>query len=361
MPFTRRTALRHISAALVFGALSTRAAWAEDEVPLVSNEEATPTQPGGVGTDVRAPEEPAFRPVVRPLKNTADLPGTLLLSSSRERPGIGDTTDRYRLFTLQGGALTRISYPDEELGPSAAVLSQDGKQALVVAGSRAIYLLDLKGGTGPRPVLQRLEAISPSQSDSYMGVAWSLDETRVMVARPKPFGMTVVSVADGASVLTPYLGFQPSFAPDGKQFAFSYLAPGEPAAAIYVAPTDGLDAPRKLTPTQAYETWPAWLGDGQRIAYLSRGDTWEVHVWNLRTQAEQVVARSPSTDTAIVGFVFSQDGEWVACSLLEARTQQRSVRVVSVLDTSVWLDLPREGAWNDRALSWADGSAAARA
>lgn len=317
------------------------------EAPVAA-EEALPAPP--------APE-PALRPIVRPLQSLADVPGTLLIASSREKPGLGDTNDRYRLFTLQGGELTRLRVPDEELGPSGAALSRDGKRLLAVAGSRAIYVVDLAGGAAPRPLLERLEPLSPGQTDAYLAVAWSADESRALVARPQPNGITLVSVADGAPVRTPYLGLQVSLSPDGQQIAFTYLAPGQPAAATYLAPASGQAEPRKLTPGQTYELLPTWLPDGQRIAYLARGEVWEVRLWDQAAGAERVLARAPSGEVAIASYALSPDGAWVAYTLQDDRTLSRRIRIASTLDPSVGLDL-QAGAWNDRVMGWAGGEPA---
>ena len=73
--------------------------------------------------------------------------------------------------------------------------------------------------------------------------------------------------------LTTYPGFQccPSFSPDGRQVAFSWLGQNQDNQDIYVKLVGG-GPPLRLTINPAGETIPAWSSDGRQIAFLRRGE-----------------------------------------------------------------------------------------
>jgi hypothetical protein len=284
------------------------------------------------------------------------LPGQLLIASSRENPGPGDTVGRYRLYTLHQGAFTRLHFPDEELGSTSATLSQNGRRLLVNVAGQALHVVDLSGAMPPQPLLGRLPPLSFSQTDAYLSVAWSTDESQALVVRPHPRGMSLVSLPDGAVTPMPLVGLAPSFSPNGRSVAFAYTAPGQAAASTYVTQLGGGDAsPSKVTVADGYETAPAWLSDGKSIAYIAAGSSWEVRVWDTSTNATRVVARAPAGQL-ISSFAVAPGGEWTAYTLQEQGGLRRHVRIASTADPTVGIDLPQTADWNDRVLGWVNGA-----
>jgi dipeptidyl aminopeptidase/acylaminoacyl peptidase len=97
--------------------------------------------------------------------------------------------------------------------------------------------------------------------------------------------VALVALATGASAqgqdrvthealwLMPRVG-APAPSPDGRLVAFSVVQPAyderEQTSDLWVVPTDGSAAPRRLTSTRAAETGVAWSPDSRRIAFVTR-------------------------------------------------------------------------------------------
>jgi hypothetical protein len=333
--------------------------WATVALAQEAGEDVPAVMPGQ-GEDADATTaDPDLTPALRPLPiappRLEQLPGQLLIASTRDNPGPGDTVGRYRLYTLRQGAVTRLHFPDEELGSTSAALSQSGRRLLVNAAGQALHVVDVNGAVPPQPLLGRLPPLSFSQTDAYLSIAWSADESQALVVRPHPRGMSLVSLPDGGVSQMPLVGQAPSFSPDGRRVAFAYTAPGQPAAATYVARLGDDTSPSKVTGAEGYETAPAWLGDGKTIAYVgAAGTSWEVRAWDSTTNASRVIARAPAGQL-ISSFAVAPGSEWIAYTLQEQGGLHRQVRIGSTADPSVGIDLPQTADWNDRVLGWVNG------
>lgn len=85
---------------------------------------------------------------------------------------------------------------------------------------------------------------------------------------PEPDGQTSIPKR-----LTSYVGAEdePSFSPDGSQFAFTWNGPQQDNFDIYVRTVEGGE-PLRLTTDPTPEAGPAWSPDGQWIAFGRRLD-----------------------------------------------------------------------------------------
>src|SRR5262249_28313394 len=82
----------------------------------------------------------------------------------------------------------------------------------------------------------------------------------------------------------------PSFAPDGRQIAFSWSRPGE-SSAIHIQSVDQ-ETPRRVTASREPEYSPSWSPDGRTIALLrpAKGSGHAVILFNLAARSERVLA-----------------------------------------------------------------------
>jgi hypothetical protein len=306
-----------------------------------------------------APDQPAddntmTTPAASANPQLSDLPGVLLLASTRTSAQPGDTVDKYRLYTLHQGQLTALNVPDEKLGSTSAVLSQDTRRLLLNAGGQVLYVVDLSGATPPRQILDRLPPVAFGQTDMYLSVAWSRDESQALVVRPFPKGISLLSVVKGASTALPMVGQTPSFSPDGSQVALSYSDSDKATPSTFTVSVDPLSAFNKLTPATAFETAPQWLADGS-IAYIAAADRWEVRLGNSGQTDVRTLAQAPA-GFVISDLAVSPDGRWFAYTLQAIQENHRVVHIASISDPTVGLDLPQDRTWNDRVLGWVPGA-----
>ena len=105
----------------------------------------------------------------------------------------------------------------------------------------------------------------------------------------------------------------PSASPDGKWAVFSVSEPSyntaEASSDLWIVPTDGSQAARRLTHTKAAESSPAWSADSRRIAFVARREGDEApQVYMLDLGQPGEAARVTSISTGAASPSFSPDG-----------------------------------------------------
>jgi Tol biopolymer transport system component len=105
----------------------------------------------------------------------------------------------------------------------------------------------------------------------------------------------------------------PAISPDGKWVVFSVTEPSydekEQSSDLWLAPTDGSAAPRKLTAMKAGESDPSWSPDGRRIAFSAKRDADEVsQIYVLDVVGGGEAQRVTNLSTALRAPKFSPDG-----------------------------------------------------
>lgn len=142
-----------------------------------------------------------------------------------------------------------------------------------VAGSRdkSLYVVDADG-FNPRQLTKGGLALSPSWAPDGRQVAFSWMGTRgwSLYRVPSSGGKAEVLRSGGG------LNIAPSFSPDGSQVAFCSSFEGN--SEIYLIGSGG-GSPRRLTKANAIDNSPTWAPNGQRIAFTSdRGGSPQVYV-----------------------------------------------------------------------------------
>lgn len=106
----------------------------------------------------------------------------------------------------------------------------------------------------------------------------------------------------------------PAISPDGKWVVFSVTEPSydekEQTADLWLVPTDGSAAPRKITALKAGESDPSWSPDGRRIAFSAKRDVDEVsQIYLLDILGGGEAQRVTNLSTALRAPKFSPDGK----------------------------------------------------
>ena len=142
---------------------------------------------------------------------------------------------------------------------------------------------------------------------------------------------------------------EPRPSPDGKWVVFSLLEPSyDPARTVsdlWIVPTDGSAAPRRLTSTRGGESAVAWSPDSKRIAFSARreGDTVEqIYLLSLEGGDAQ---RVTTLATGGVNPRWRPDGKALLFeSMLKAERQTPEKSTARVFDT---LPIRFWNVWND--------------
>jgi dipeptidyl aminopeptidase/acylaminoacyl peptidase len=102
--------------------------------------------------------------------------------------------------------------------------------------------------------------------------------------------------------------------PDGKWVVFSVnevtYDPAKDVSDLWIVPTDGSSAPRRLTSNKAAESGPAWSADSTKLAFGAKRDDDEVaQIYVLDVAVGGEAQRTTSAPTAASAPKWSPDGK----------------------------------------------------
>ncbi|MBZ0296649.1 MAG: hypothetical protein K8L99_29075 [Anaerolineae bacterium] len=140
-----------------------------------------------------------------------------------------------------------------------------------------------------------------------------------------PYGSRIVFGGNGLNVIhadgtnlrqitttdTPGIDAQPSWAPDGTQYAF-VTDRDEGNVEIYVMNADGSNQTR-ITNNPGRDTTPAWSPDGSKIVFASERDGGELEIYTVNANGSNPTRL---THFPLYNFLpsWSPDGQWIAFS-----------------------------------------------
>lgn len=131
----------------------------------------------------------------------------------------------------------------------------------------------------------------------------------------------------------------PAISPDGSRVAFVWRAPNPKNSGIYETVV-GDQSLLRLTPS-ASDYSPTWSPDGRQIAFLrDLGDQFSIRLLPALGGSERqlYVGRFSEMSRSYpqhAGLSFSPDGKWLAFSEIDPATQDDSIKLLSLRDSSV--------------------------
>ncbi|HKR27732.1 MAG TPA: winged helix-turn-helix domain-containing protein [Acidobacteriaceae bacterium] len=166
-----------------------------------------------------------------------------------------------------------------------------------------------------------------------------------------------VSVKDSEATLVRLVGLpgqerMPAVSPDGSRVVFVWKAPNSRDSGIYESVVGDQDLLRLTSSAQDYS--PTWSPDGRKIAFLrDLGDQFSIQLVPALGGAEQElhVGRFSEMSRSYpqhAGLSFSPDGKWLAFSEMEAATQDDSIKLLSLQDSSVRAITSHPSGFQDR-------------
>jgi TolB protein len=174
--------------------------------------------------------------------------------------------------------------------------SPDGKQLVVTAIMQGVELLaTLDLATGALSLVTGWNAPMQGHDGSFSPDGKSIifvDPTGRIVQQVFPGG-------DDANLVNLNLPVgHPTFAPDGKSFAYERLVAGTTNTEVFVQ-NIATKATKRLTYSSSYDGWPTWSPDGTKIAFMSRRSG-QYQIWTV-SAAGGTATRITHTSTAEVG------------------------------------------------------------
>jgi tricorn protease len=197
--------------------------------------------------------------------------------------------------------------------------SSDG-DAVVFEQAGYVHLLDTKSGK------EHVVNILATGDFPWMMAGWRDVSSRITDMALSPTGKRAAVEARGEIFTVPAefgdvrdltnssgsAEIQPAWSPDGK--SVSYFSDKSGEYALYIAPQDGLSAPREIKfqhPTRYYD--PSWSPDGKYILFFDTN--LHVMITDVATGTTKVIGEDPwMVPTRTVDPVWSPDGKWVAYS-----------------------------------------------
>jgi Tol biopolymer transport system component len=188
---------------------------------------------------------------------------------------VSDEDDLYVVEANGSGRRALVEAPgaqfDADWSPDGTkVVYRDAREGVNVDDE--IYVVDADGSGGANLTRDPAGDWSPAWSPGGEEIAFASDregELRIFVM-----------AADGSGVrrVTEIWGEYPAWSPDGERIAFaSHVGgtgpTGDPDYDLFVIDAGGGGGLRRLTSGPAYDMYPTWSPDGERIAFESTRDT----------------------------------------------------------------------------------------
>ncbi len=161
---------------------------------------------------------------------------------------------RVKVVNADSSGMRELVDPGANCGVDRVAWSPDSSKVAFAkectsGGQTGIYTITLKDGAVVR-LLSGVDSgegnVEPGNADSYVGLSWSPDSTRIVFASFTPDGAATVYLmnADGSNLRSLTNGTEPVWSPEGKTIALlangtiEYVTPaGEPAGSPNLPPT----------------------------------------------------------------------------------------------------------------------------
>jgi TolB protein len=237
---------------------------------------------------------PVFRRAMATPEGIVKVPLTIDEESSWAPDGIHLAFDSNRVDgkfmqihvvdTGNNSVILRTNSQANDITPS---WSPDGERIAFVSdrtGTNQIYLMDVDGSNLRQLTREGLENIHPSWSPDGRAVLFSAKDTTG--ASPEA-GIESYSIREIDIMKTKVrdigaLGGEntyPNYSSDGRRIVFRKML-GENNSEVFVMDSEG-NNPRNLSNNPAFDGWPSWSPDGNKIVFASnRTGPYEVYVMN---------------------------------------------------------------------------------
>ena len=330
-------------------------------------ETPSPGPRGPVSEPAREPDQNTFvRPQPGPSTPTlaveaASLPGGLIAFAF-----FNPASDRktYEIHLVNPDGSNHRLFPLDGVSEPALRLTKEGEYLLAYRAYSA--------PTSPRSLLSsNLDGENPEPVGGFWEDAhpdWSPVENRLIFASRREsdrrWRLYTIWGDGSAEVNLRREGEAPTFAPDGKRFAFKGCDRTENRCGLWVAPLNDSEYGAEPLLVNSMLAAPDWSPVSEEIAYMvDHGGNWDLYVIN--GQDSQV--RRITDDPAVDGLpAWSPDGEWLAFlsnrnenwGIWAVHVESGQLRQVYSFDGGIFTPPPgepyQERNWWDEQISWSE-------
>ena len=141
----------------------------------------------------------------------------------------------------------------------------------------------------------------------------------------------------------------PSFSPDGKKFAFSWVGTESGVPRVYLQQR-GSEIPILLTQTPYPELRPVWSGDGSRIALLrqTKPGVYQIVLVDVATRSERILRSVVyARGIGMPALDWSRDGKWIVSNEQQGDEPAHLILISTETGVSQQLTDPPDGSTGD--------------